>query len=338
MRSRALLVLLSLLLSCEPGKPRTIAEPSPIGSPTAALPSPTPSQPHTPQSGTCRPKHADPAPIVASRRGRIVLLRPSDGKELCTLVKIDQAKGTLITLTLTPNGKTVYFAEGGFSRCASIFAASIEGGHVQRVVDGGYAPAIHPNGRSLAYNASHTCGDRRHRIVVRDLVSGKEREWLGTWEGGYGDPIWAPDARFLVVAKSGADSASHFLLDTRKNSPLEGKPWPPVDEFDPSTVDGVALLNPGVTLGGFTVRPITKTVAFGVFYSDEQPDEAHPILELDPQTGALETLIGRGSRPVDFDSTGKHLLYRGFNMGFQLFRYSNGRSYFLGKDYYDAVW
>jgi hypothetical protein len=334
MRFRLLVLALSLLAACEPGMPRSIP------SPTASSPSPSPSPTSQvlPQPGNCRPKHADPAPIVASRRGRIVLLRPSDGRELCTLVEIDQAKGTLITLTLTPNGETVYFAESGLSRCASIFAVNVGGSVVRRVVDGGYAPAVSPNGRSLAYNASYTCGDRRHRIVVRDLDSGKEREWVGTWEGGYGDPIWAPDARFLVIAKSGADAASHFLLDTRKNGLLDGKPWPPFDERDPPTVGGVSLSDPGVTLDGFTVRPITKTVAFGVFYSDEQPDEPHPILELDPQTGALKTLIERGVRPIDFDSTGMHLLYHGYGMGFSLYRFSKGTSFFLGKSFYDAAW
>jgi hypothetical protein len=335
MRFRLLLLALFLVAACEPGTPRGASSPTPTPSKSTAT---SPTSQALPQPGTCRSKRAEPAPIVASSRGRIVLLRPSDGKELCTLVTIQQAKGTLITLSLTPDGKTVFFAESGLSRCASIFSVGIGGGGVVRVVDGGYAPEVSPDGRSLAYNDSFTCGDRRHRIVVRDLTSGKEREWVGTWEGGYGDPIWAPDARFLVVAKSGADSASYFLLDTRKSGPLDGKPWPRFDDDHPPMIDGVSLTDPGVTLGGLTVRRVTKTVSFGLYYSNELPDQPHPIIELDPESGVLRTLVERAGRPVDFDPTGKQLLYRGLENGFDLFRYTDGRSVFLGKGYYDAAW
>ena len=265
-----------------------------------------------------------------------MLLRPSDAKELCTLVTYEQVEG--IDLALTPDGQTLYFSDYGLGACGSIFVVSIRGGRVRTFLSGGYAPTVSPDGRSLAYNASHSCGDRRHRFVVREIASGKEREWLGTWEGGYGNPTWAPDARFLVIAKAGSDSARHFLLDTRKDGPLDGKLWPPIDEDDPPTVNGTALSNPGVTLGGFALRPFKNAVAFGIFYSDEQAGEAHPILEMDLGSGKVRTLVKSGSSPHDFDPTGMHLLYRGLGTGYELFRLSDGRSISLGKGFYDAAW
>jgi Tol biopolymer transport system component len=292
-----------------------------------------------PQAGTCRAADSKQRKIVASRRGRIVLLRPSDGKEICTLVNIEQARDTIITLSLTPDGRTVYFAESGFARCSRVFAAEIRTGRVAAVVDGGYAPEVSPDGRYLAYNASYSCGDRRHRIVVLDLKSGHEREWLGTWSLGYGDGIvWAPNPRYLIVTKAGTDSARDFLFDTTGSGPLDGPPWPPIDDRRAPRVAGRRLSALGVTLGGATVRPKMKTVLFGVWYSEETPDEKHPILEFDPSSDTFRVLIKDAGGPIDFDPSGKHLLYRGIGPGLPLFRFSGGRSVRLGHGYWDAAW
>ncbi|MGH2728705.1 MAG: TolB family protein, partial [Actinomycetota bacterium] len=243
---------------------------------------------------------------------------------------------TFYDVEVSPDGKTVYFSDGGLGRCGSIFAVAITGGPAREIVRGGYAPAVSPDGKQLTYNASHSCGDLRHRMVVRDLTTGSEREWIGTWEGGYGNPVWAPDPRFLIVARAGADAARYFLLDTRRPGSLDGKSWPAIDQ-DP--VAGIVLQSPGVTLINATVRPGTGAVAFGVAYSDESVGETHPILEYNTDDRTFRVLVRDGAVPLDFGPTGHSLIY--WRLGgpkLKLFRLTNRRSFFLGEGFHDASW
>lgn len=333
MRCRALLLTILVLGACSPGAPRTTSAPAP------SVPEPVTSaqQSGEPKPGNCQAAHVSPRPIVASRRGRILLLRPSDGNELCTLVTYERVPG--LELSLAPDGETLYFSDYGLGACGRIFAVDMSDRTIRTVVRGGYGQDVSPDGRLLAYNASHSCGDRRHRIVVRDLSSGAEREWVGTWEGGYGsDVVWAPDPRFVVVARSGADAARYFLLDTAKTGPLDGKDWPPIDEDKPPSVNGIPLTSPALTLGDATVRPDAKAVMFAVYYSEQHRDERHPILEFDVKTRAFRTIVDRDGTPLAFDPSGEQLLYRGLGAPNTLFRYSAGRSVLLGEGFYDADW
>jgi hypothetical protein len=86
------------------------------------------------------------------------------------------------------------------------------------------------------------------------------------------------------------------------------------------------------------VRPKFGTVTFGVSYSDEPEDAAHPILEFDPKTQSLKLSTWKGRAPIDFDASGTQLLHRGLGVGFTLFRFSDGTSVRLGSGYFDAVW
>ncbi|MEX2554770.1 MAG: hypothetical protein WEB06_03960 [Actinomycetota bacterium] len=266
-----------------------------------------------------------------------MLLRASDGNELCTLAMADAQSRTTFDVEVTPDGQTVYFSDAGLGACGGIYSVAINGGSIREVIRGGYGPVISPDGRRLAYDASHSCGDRRHRMVVRNLETGAEREWIGTWEGGYGSPRWAPDPRFLVVARAGSDSARHFLLDTRKGGPLDGMDWPTVDEDDDPS--GIELSYPGLTLTSPTVRPGRRTVAFGVAYSDVDGSESYPIIVYDPAADTWRVLIEGDAFPVDYDSSGTSLLFwRRSGSGLKLFRYTDGRSFFLGKGFHDASW
>lgn len=338
MRSWIAAFALCAMFACEGhGTDRIVSSPT-SSLPSVVAPSSTPTAP-MPKAGNCRTADVSRSRIVASRRGSIVLLRPSDGRQICTLVTIDQAKDTIITLSLSPDGTSVFFAETGFARCARTFAVDVPTARVRTVVDGGYAPAVSPDGRYLAYNASFSCGGRRHRIVVRDLKTGSEREWVGDRELGYGDKIvWAPDPRYLIISESGADSAQYFLLDTRATGALAGPPWPVIDDRKAPRVSGRALSDLGVSLTGATVNPTSKKVFFGVWYSDSQESEERPIVEFDPTSGAFRILIADALGPIDFDPTGTQLLYRGPASGFFLMRYSGGKSVPLGGGYFDAAW
>lgn len=249
---------------------------------------------------------------------------------------VDPESRTTFDVEMAPNGGLVYFSDGGFGQCGNIYSISI-GGPIRVIARGAYGPAISPDGRRLAYTTSYSCGDRRHRIVVRDIDDGTERQWIGAWEGGYGNPTWAPDPRFLIVARAGADSARHFLLDTRKSGRLDGRDWPPVDEDDDPA--GIEISSLEVTLTSPTVRPGTRTVAFGVAYSSVDGTERYPILEYDPARGTFRVLISDNAWPVAYDPSGQSLLIirRGATK-LKLFRYTNGRTFFLGKGFNDAAW
>lgn len=336
MGTRLLLCTLAVVLACQPTPERVSPDPS-SQEPSPSLsqaPSVRPEFP--PISGTCRSKHATPRPIVASRLSRIVLLDASDGDELCTLASLAARIESVLDVEVTPDGRTVYFSTGGLGHCGSIYSIEIEGGPIRGVARGGYSPSVSPDGRKLAYDASYACGDRRHRVVVRDIATGAEREWIGTREGGYGNPKWAPDPRFLIVARAGADSQQYFLLDTREIGPLDGEDWPPHEDL--GTVSGVDLSSLGAFLGSATLRPGTKTVAFGVAYSDPAGTEPYPIIEYDPDERTFRTLFSGPGSPLDFDPTGLSLLYRRLDTTGRLYRYTHGRSVHLGQGFQDASW
>ena len=216
----------AIVLACQPGaETHTRRTPSPDLS-VAQWAQPAAS----PVAGTCRLSGVSPRPIVVSRRTSIVLLRASDGKELCTLVTVEESIETMLDVEMTRDGKTVYFSDGGLGHCGSVYAIGTGGGAIREIARGGYAPALDPTGNLLAYDRSHACGDRRHRMIVRDLRTGSEREWIGTWEGGYGSPVWGPDARLLLVPRAGFDASRYFRLDTRGAGSLDGTAWPPQGE------------------------------------------------------------------------------------------------------------
>jgi hypothetical protein len=231
----------------------------------------------------------------------------------------------------------VYFASYGFGRCSRIYSVVIATSRVRAVVDGGYDPAVSPDGRFLAYNRSFSCGVRRHRLVVRNLSTGQEEEWLDGSELGFGDFAWGPDPGSLIVAHAGADSASYFLLDTGKSGPLTGPMWPSTRALDAFKIKGRPLSDPNTSLAGVTVRPDRAKVLFGIFYSSEE-GWLHPIIEYDVRDETFRTVIEDAWGPVDFDPTGREILYRPVNSGLTLYRYSDGRSVKLGTGYYDAAW
>lgn len=336
MRCRLLLLLLCVLVGCGGGTSKTASTASPPRAPTVG-PTTRPTG-ALPRAGSCRARDADRPRIVAATRHTIVLIRPLDGKAICTLVSIDGGKDTFLTLSLSPDGNTVFFAEYGFARCVAVFAVEVRSGAVRKVADSGYAPEVSPDGRFLAYNSSFSCGDRRHRLVKRDLASGREQDWIYTAELGFGDFVWGSNPRYLIVASAGADSASYFLLDTVKGGQLTGPAWPSTRALGAYRVDGGSLSDPNVSLGGATVSPNRKSVLFGVWYSSDEPGWRRPIIEFDVRKEAFRTVIEDAWGPVDFDPSGRAFLYRPLGSGLTLYRYSDGQSVRLGTGYYDAAW
>ena len=334
MRFRTLILALSLLAACESGPSDPVRSTPPTEQPSILRTLPS-MKPAFPRPGNCGGARVPSDSIVAVRRSEVVLIRPSDGEKVCTLVTIEQSRDSVMNLALAPDRRTVYFAERGrIGDCPTIYAARIPTGDVRSVVEGGFAPDVSPDGRRLSYNASFVCGRREHRIVARDLRTGMERSWRGDWEGGYGDEArWAPDPRYLFVHRCAVDACSVFLLDTARADELDGDRWPP----DRPRFNGISLTDPGITLGGLTVRPHRGTVVFGIGYSSETSEDEHPFLEYDPKTRSIVRLVRDSGGPLDFDPAGRRLLYKGLR-GSELFRYEGGVSVRLGRGYYDAAW
>jgi len=115
-------------------------------------------------------------------------------------------------LTISPDGRTVYFAlrEAGriepLSTNLDIFASPIDGSappmNLTDSNDGtDNLPAVSPDGRTLAYFAMARAGYEADRQILqlRDLASGQTRALTQNWDRSVGSIEWARDGKSILV-------------------------------------------------------------------------------------------------------------------------------------------
>jgi hypothetical protein len=330
MARRVVALILLIAAGCSPS-----GDPVIRGTPTSPSPSPSPTDVAlTHWTATAPP----PETIVVARDGEIVLISSRDGHRIRIIASQADIKSDFVHyLSLSPDRKTVYFTRLETELCFEIMRVPISGGRLSRIAKGSSAD-VSLDGKTLAYSSSDNCGDRRQRVVTRDLVTGKERSWEAkrTEAGSYGDVKWAPDPRFLLVQSCGVDSCSPILLDTKRtDGVLAGPSYGP----QPSGYDDSFLVDESqADVSTMTVRRPHGTLVFGVHYADEPENARFPIFEFDPRSGAIVTIVSGRPRvaPLDFDASGDHLIY--VTPEGELFRYDGNTAVSLGTGFSGAAW
>jgi dipeptidyl aminopeptidase/acylaminoacyl peptidase len=130
-------------------------------------------------------------------------------------------------ISLSPDGKTVYFAlrEAGriepLSTNLDIFAAPTDGSAApanltaaNKATDN--LPTVSPDGRTLAYFAMARPGYEADRqvLMLRDLANGNVRALTQGWDRSVGEIAWSPDGKSLLVTAEDTLEQPVFRVDS----------------------------------------------------------------------------------------------------------------------------
>ena len=166
--------------------------------------------------------------VMSARTGRLI-------RTLATNVALYRG---LPTVTVARDG-VVYF-DTSRNRTQWVMSVPLTGGRPTTVA-AGYSPAISPNGRLLAYVAWTDCllpcVSAPEAIVVRDLLTGRQRSWSFTSTlPDIGSLSWAPDSRHLAFAgttyvkRATVTVRTAQVLDTRSGGTLASAPAIPLSQ------------------------------------------------------------------------------------------------------------
>lgn len=308
----------------------------PADSGATSLPAPAPTEP---ARGDDRPAFA----VALSAKGRVVVLDGATSRALQVLAQYPtDGSGRLGGVSLTPDRKTVYYGygESGLSsdpRCGTgVYRVPVDGGGRPEKVAEGLSPKLSPDGRLLAYAGGGTrFGIRGEQmscsnvLVIRDLASGAERAWVPTPDDNYfslGDIssiTWAPDSKRLAFEFSYEDS-SVLVVDA-------AAPGGRLEDLRP-LVAGQTLFAPAWRSDG---RILVRSMCCHPDW-----DEEDKTLLVDPVSGQATPFTQvEDFAFLDFDSTGRHLLFVKEGENGELFRKSEGENeVFMARDFLEADW
>lgn len=248
---------------------------------------------------------AGEGPIVAlTAAGQVVLLDAESGEQRFVLHEgIDTSDPAKNALSLSPAEGAVYVvAPGGSAGDAEILRVPLRRGDEVTTVVQGLAPAVSPDGASLAYVALTPGGPQpRPAIVVRDLASGAETRFETPADQQpfpfIPDVTWAPSGNVVVFA-GGEIQTGLYTLDPKKATTL---------------ADAQRI---GPDPGGeserswFAATPLGQRLAVGERLGDV-PGRDHRILEVTLQGEVQSTVrdIGGSFFRLDSRTGGGLLLY-----------------------------
>jgi hypothetical protein len=200
-----LAVAAGLLAACGSGSPSPEHTVTVIASSPAATGGPS-------AAPTTVPPSPEPGIVAVTTRGALEVLDPANGTVIRTLA----ASGVLgDEISVSPNGSTVYFAQG--TACHPEIKSVAVGGGSPTAIAPGALPAISPDGTKLAFarQPSFTTGcapspgnlTKSYKLVVRTLATGAQQVLpLPPAEqvSGLPSPIshlsWASDSTRLAVS------------------------------------------------------------------------------------------------------------------------------------------
>ncbi len=210
-----------LLAGCGGGSTSTVIVTAPPSAPASSSPAAGPS---------ASSQAARPAIVAVTTAGALVVLDPSTGTAIRTLV----AGGVLgDEVSVSPGGATVYFAQGSAACDRQIESISIGGGTPTPIAPG-VLPAISPDGSRLAFaqepllpSACASTGPaltKSFKLVIRSLHSGTDRVLPmppTAQQSGLPVPIshlsWASDSTRLAVSVAAVQDNEGwglYLVDT----------------------------------------------------------------------------------------------------------------------------
>lgn len=216
-------------------------------------------------------------PVVAvNAAGQVVLLDADSGATRFVLLEgVDVTDPAKNGIAISPVEGAAYVVKPGSSAItAEIVRVPLSKEEAPDVVTTGLAPAVSPDGASLAYVRYVGEGTgATPTLIVRDLKTGGEKV-LPTPEGERGfafipDLAWAPTGR-VVVFTAGEVQTGLYAIDVKKAATLGDatRLGPPVDE--------------AAERSWFTVTQLGARLAVGERQGGV-PGRAHRILEVDLQ-------------------------------------------------------
>lgn len=214
-------------------------------------------------------------PIVAvTASGQVVLLDADTGAQRFVLFEgIDVSDPAENAVSMSTSEGAVYVVRPGESaETAEIVRVPLRREESPEVVATGLAPAVSPDGATLAYvRLTASEGHLRPSIVVRDLATGGERQFESPpGESGFAfipDVAWAPTGN-VVVFTAGEIRTGLYVLDTKRGSSLAD-----ARRLGPE-VEG------GSEASWFAATPLAGRLAVGERTGDG-PGAAHRIVEVD---------------------------------------------------------
>jgi len=174
-------------------------------------PQATPANPTTVPTAIEAPWPDAPAPgtLVVARADGIFEASVASGRTLRKLAAIPRGYSPAWVRADREHGRVFFGLESCDPEPSGTWVVPLAGGRPRFVTYGGEI-AVSPNGRLIAFPRIED-GCAAGALVVRDLVTGRER----VWHPSTGDVVsvaWAPDGRHVAFS-SGLDQ-NVFLLDT----------------------------------------------------------------------------------------------------------------------------
>ncbi len=218
-------------------------------------------------------------------------------------VRINTQSGTLMNISVSPDGKTVLFDLLG-----DIYSMPISGGKAKKLTpDIGWQmqPTFSPDGRYIAYTSDEGGGGN---IWLMNADGSNQHAVTNETFRLLNSPAWSPDSEFIVARK-------HF---TNTRSLGAGEVW----QYHKSGGSGIMLTekaNDEKDLGEPAFAPDGKAIYFSqddtpgktFHYSKDSEQGIYVIKKFDRKTGEIEILLdgpGGAIRPTP-SPDGKYLAY-----------------------------
>jgi hypothetical protein len=188
------------------------------------------------------------------------------------------------------SGEHVYFTVwSGEPVVASIWKIPFQGGRAAKFADNAANPAISPDGQLIAFGT----GTPIHRLVVRELATGRERI---ADVGGLGTMRWSPDGRRIAITSWGEDASFVRLVDVDATELHVGEQWGNRALGSPVWLDNETLLATDTNGGGTNAPPfIVDVPSLRTTRLEGWP--YFSCLDVSRSSGRLLGIVQQGSSP-----------------------------------------
>lgn len=303
------------------------------------------SQPEPPTTSTT-------TDAIAPRPETVVAYRSSDG----VIVVLDSTTGDVIR-DLPVNADGIVPTLAGPVDGTVFLDRSLHPSEIARItledavvasVGNGNGPALSADGRLLAFVVGGGVVTEEAVVVVRDLISGTERQLTSTGPPGSIVAVrhlsWSADGGRLAFARYRGEVVDDVATPREQEVRV-------LDVAAHVSLDDAVVLQPtqpGVRWEHPQFRGRFGTLAV-VETTDDAPFAPSRIVSVDPQTGEVLATLVESSRRItslDADASGRHLLYTEEQAKVEgvspakrfLYRWSGDEPTLLGDGIATAVW